>query len=875
VQINSGIGDPQTRSENYQVKLLILAAFFLCIYSLVLTLSPSVRSHGVNVTVKWNHWVGYIVWLIGFFVLNKIISKKTYHFDPFILPIIALLSGWGLLTIWRLDETLGLKQTAWLFLSLCIVSAGIYIPGLLNFLRRYKYIWLLLGIIITFLTLFIGTNPSGSGPRLWIGIEEFLFQPSEPLKLLLIIFMAAFFSDGTTFRIKYFQYILPTLIVGLLTFILLISQRDLGTALIFIFIYSTILIATTYRKRLIWLIPLILGVISIIAYFLLDIVKLRIDMWLDPWSFSSTSAYQTIQAMIAVASGGMLGSGPGLGSPGLVPVAVSDFIFTAIAEEMGLLGSIIMILLFQLYSLRTLKISAESSNLFHRYLSLGISAYFSIQAILIIGGNLGVLPLTGVTLPFVSYGGSSLITNFLCLLILILINATEEEPIPTIKNNRAISNLGLIFAFAFLALIFANTWISFFQRTLLIERSDNPRWIIYDRWIPRGDILDQKGRPIVTTVGEPGSFTRYFNYTPLSPVIGYSNPLYGQTNLEESLYPYLRGLEGVSYSEIWWHQKLYNQPPEGLDLRLSIDLSYQSKTDALLDATSGAVVLLNAETGEIYSMSSHPYFNAGSLESDWNKLISDPTSPLINRATQASYALGTASSPLLIPAYLSSSPFSLADLSNSKRMDYSCLSTAIGAVSQAKGIQFGCLRAISQLADFVSPNALVDTLGTFGLFDAPKIQLPVNEPSTEPEKIEALLVYLSEISGLHVSPLQMALVSATLTNDGILPQPRFVNSFQDKSGQWITFPTTAEPVQVMDPTLANEVISILQSGNDPYWFSVGKSIGPDDTVTSWFLGGTMPGWKSTPLAIAVALETDDVPKAIEIGRELLINSTLN
>lgn len=875
MQINSAGSNPQIRSENYQVKLLVLAAFFLFVYSLVLTFSPSVRSHGIIVALKWNHWVGYFVWLIGFFILNKIISKRTFHFDSFILPIIALLSGWGLLTIWRLDETLGLKQTAWLFLSLGMVSAGIYLPGLLRFLRRYKYIWLLLGFIITFLTLFIGTNPSGSGPRLWIGIKEFLFQPSEPLKLLLIIFLAAFFSDGNSFKIKYFQYILPTLIVGILTFILLISQRDLGTALIFIFIYSTILIATTFRKRLIWLIPIILGGISAIAYFLLDIVKLRIDMWLDPWSYSSTSAYQTIQALIAIASGGILGSGPGLGSPGLVPVAVSDFIFTAIAEEMGILGSIIIILLFQLYSLRTLKISAESSNLFHRYLSLGISAYFSIQAILIIGGNLGVLPLTGVTLPFISYGGSSLITNFLCFLILILINTTEEEPNQLINNNRAITNLGLIFSFAFLAMIFANTWISFFQRTPLIERSDNPRWIIYDRWIPRGDILDQKGQPIVTTEGEPGSFTRYFNYIPLSPVIGYSNPLYGQTNIEESLYPYLRGLEGVSYSEIWWHQKLYNQPPEGLDLRLSIDLSYQSKTDALLDTTSGAVVLLNAETGEIYAMSSHPYFDAGSLESDWNKLITDPTSPLLNRATQASYTLGTASSPLLIPAYLTSSAFNLTDLSNSNRLDYSCLSTAVGAESQAKGIQFGCLRAITQLADFVSPNALIKTLVTFKLFDTPNIQLPVNEPSFMPDNIEDTLVYLSEISGLHISPLQMALVSATLTNDGILPQPRIVNSYQDKSGQWITFPTTAEPVQIMDPTMANQVISILQSGNDPYWFSVGKSTGPDATVTSWFLGGTMPGWKGTPLSIAVALEIDDVSKAIEIGQQLLINSNLN
>jgi len=146
VQSISSSSNSQARSENYQVKLLILSALFLFAYSLVLTFSPSVRSHSNNVDLKWNHWVGYLIWLIGYFLLNKIISKRIFHFDPFILPIIALLSGWGLLTIWRLDEALGLKQTAWLFLSLGLVTAGIYLPGLLKFLRRYKYIWLLLGL---------------------------------------------------------------------------------------------------------------------------------------------------------------------------------------------------------------------------------------------------------------------------------------------------------------------------------------------------------------------------------------------------------------------------------------------------------------------------------------------------------------------------------------------------------------------------------------------------------------------------------------------------------------------------------------------------------------------------------------------------------
>lgn len=853
--------------------LLFFPAIFLLLFSIALTVAPFVRSHGVVTDLNWQHWIGYGVWLVGFNLLHFHTQETSDQNGRLILALVALLSGWGLLTIFRLDANLGIKQTIWLSIGIILIEIGLRIPNLLEFLRRYRYIWLGIGFLITSLTLFIGINPSGSGPQLWIGTDNFFLQPSEPLKLFLIIFLAAFFSDSSAIKTKSTIYILPSLIIGLLTAVILFSQRDLGTAVIFFLIFSAILISALRKKLLLWALPLILASIGVFGYFFIDIVKTRVDIWLNPWGFATTTAYQVIQSLIATASGGMMGTGIGLGSPGLVPVVVSDFIFSAISEEMGLLGSIILILSLLLISFHILKIALQTENLFHRYLAVGIASYLSAQSLLIIGGNLSILPLTGVTLPLVSYGGSSLVTNLVCILLILMIQKQPPQKTQIPVTNSAIVYLSAFISLAFIGLIVANTWIALVQRSDLINRPENPRWVIYDRWIKRGDILDQNGNGIAITLGESGNYTREVVHIPLSPVIGYTNPLYGQTNLEEAAYPYLRGLAGVDFSEIWWHQKLYNQPPQGLDLRLSIDLETQEIADDQLGDTKGAIVLMNATSGEIYVMASRPYYDPNQLEENWDSLINDPNAPLLNRATQGSYNLGSGSTIILLPAFEMNSIMDISDLTYSRRMDLSCLDYAREYQSQAKGIQFGCIRAINQLIEATNAEQLITLIETLGLYQQPELPLQMVSPSTKPETMVDLAGYLNNIDGLRVSPMQMAVISATITNDGKLPQPRLITSYQDKQGNWIAFPGTTEPEQALDINVAMKLKTTLQAANEPYWFSLGKSINENGTVNTWFFGGTMPEWRGTPLAIAIVLEEDNPQKALTLGSTLLIKST--
>ena len=597
-----------------QSRLLRLAGIFLFLYSISLTLSPAARARTWAVDYRLNHWLGFAAWVVIFTLLHLLFSRYLPDADPFILPIAALLTGWGILTIYRLDPTFGLRQTAWLFVCGLILMLGLRISTELRFLRRYKYLWLTGGLLITALTLVFGTNPTGSGLRLWLGCCGIYFQPSEPLKLLLIIYLAAYLADSLPLSLRPLPLLAPTAVAMGVALLLLVFQRDLGTASIFIFLYTIILFVASGRKRILLVSLAGLVIAGVAGYFLFDVIRLRIDAWLNPWLDPSGRSFQIVQSLMAVANGGTSGRGPGLGSPGLVPVAISDFIFTAIAEETGLVGTLGLLALIGFLTARGIRTSMRAPDNFRRILAAGLTAYIGAQSILIIGGNIRLLPLTGVTLPFVSYGGSSLLTSFIALLFLLLISSQpEDEPAPLPKPQPYLILAGLI-GLGLFALAAANAWWAVWRGPDILERTDNARRSIADRYVKRGSLLDRHETPINLTEGTSGNYLRTYLYPDLAPVTGYTNPTYGQSGLEASLDLYLRGLQGNPASSIWWDHLVYGQPPPGLNVRLSLDLEFQRRADELLGEHMGAIVLINASSGEILAMASHPTFDPNQLD---------------------------------------------------------------------------------------------------------------------------------------------------------------------------------------------------------------------------------------------------------------------
>lgn len=798
-----------------QSDLLKIAAVFLILQSVIITLSPGVRDRTWDVDYRWSHWVALALW--GFFAsrAHGAILKRLPDADPYLFPAAALLSGWGLLTVWRLDSTFGARQAIWLGTSMLVLYFGVRLPIILDSIRKYKYLLLSVGLILTSLTLFFGTNPLGYGPRLWLGCCGIYFQPSEPLKLLLVAYLAAYLADRLPIQLSTLSLLYPTLLLSGIAILLLYFQRDLGTASIFIALYTIIIYIATGRRRTILVSTVFLVLIGIIGYYFVDIVHARIGSWLNPWDDPSGGSYQIIQSLMAIANGSLEGRGPGLGSPALVPVAISDFIFAAIAEETGLIGTIGLSALFGLMLSRGLRTAIRAPNLFRRLFAAGLSAYIGIQALLIMGGNLRLLPLTGVTLPFISYGGSSLLTSFIALLFLLLIsNHLDEEP-ALLARPRPYLALSVFLSIGLFATALTNGWWAILRGPDLLIRTDNPRRMIEDNYVMRGMLLDRTNIIINTTEGEIGTYTRVYKYPDLASVVGYNHPIYGQAGLESSLDEYLRGLKGNLASTIWWNHLLYGMSPNGLDVRLSIDLYLQFRADELMVEHRGAVILLNAASGEILVMSSQPTFNPNDLNKIGPKLSEDPNKPLLNRATQGLYPIGTLISP------------------------------------------FGTALHDKQTLSEIELKSVYEA---FGFYLTPTLRMPVADPLLE-----------IEVNDLHISPLQAALAAAALSNHGIIPPARIATAVNTPEEGWVVLPALGSSLNAVKAPSADEAAESLIIDGESYWAHVGRA-DEDESPVTWFIGGTPPNWQATPLVVAVLLEEDNTRLAQWIGQELLIDA---
>ncbi len=866
--------DQGPTKDQTQSRLILLAVLLIVIYALILTAAPAIRSHAGVEAFQFRHWLGVIVWMAALAFLHYQTKKTLPNRDPYLLPIIAALSGLGLMTIWRLYPNLGLRQTAWIAIGSLIAILGVKFSTFLDYLRRYKYIWLVLGLILTALTIIVGENPGGDGPRLWLQFIGVYFQPSEPLKLLLIVYLAGFFSDRLILKRQSIEYFLPIIFVTGIAVLLLIFQHDLGSAGIFLLIFLAMLYSAPSHKWITCLSPIIILIAAVLGYLFVDIVKIRIDTWLHPFIDPSGASYQVIQSMIAIAEGGLMGTGPGLGSPGLIPVSVSDFIYSAITEEMGFLGSSFIILLITLLIYRGVKIASLSQNSFHRYLSLGMVYYFGFQSILIIGGNIGLLPLTGVTLPFVSYGGSSLIVSFAAVVILLVISQNSSSIRQTCvdKSPRYV----LVSSFLILALIIeilATSLLAFWFRSDLSARPENPRWVIEDRYVLRGGILDRDNRIIVQTIGEIGAYQRDSSYTPLYPIIGYTNGVYGQTGIESTMFDYLRGYEGYPYSDLFWKDLLYNQPPEGLNVRLTIDLDFQQIADDLLNHQMGAVILMNAKTGEILAMASHPYFDGVNLDEEWEILINDENAPLINRATQGLYPAGSSLMPFILTTQLEliqNTP-DPAKRFSSLSGDVMCAQPIKEEITWKSLAANGCLSAQVELGTLTGITTLINLYKDLGFYTAPELRLEVAE--VENDDITDEGSFLRGEQALNINPLQVALAASALTNQGVMPAPRIVNSYQDPGGNWVTLPKLGECHQALPNESAEEVISLLQVHGASYWGETAWAQTEDGNRITWFIAGTSSEWQGQPMVAVVVLEGDNPESAEEIGTTLIIEAT--
>jgi cell division protein FtsW (lipid II flippase) len=401
--------------------LLALALSFVAAAFAALALAPAVRlAQWSAAAFPAGYTISVATWVAAAIAGHLVLSRRLPRRDPILFPLVMFLSGWGLALIWRLAPAFGLRQTAWLVIGVAGMLGVAFAPGDLRWLRRYRYLWLVTALGLTALTLIAGVNPSGGGPTLWLGCCGVYFQPSEALKLLFVVYLAAYLAEkGAGAGVVTTPLLAPIILMWVFSIVLLISQRDLGTGSLIFAVFIALLYLATGQRRYLVIGGVLLIIGGLLGYALFDVVRLRVDSWIDPFADPSGRSFQIVQSLIATADGGLFGSGFGIGAPTVIPVVHSDFVFAAILEEWGLIGGLAALVLVAAIVLRGLRAAALAHGNFRRLLAGGLAALVGLQSILIVGGVIKVLPLTGVTLPFLSYGGSSLLAHFILIGLLL------------------------------------------------------------------------------------------------------------------------------------------------------------------------------------------------------------------------------------------------------------------------------------------------------------------------------------------------------------------------------------------------------------------------------------------------------------------------
>ena len=394
--------------------------------------------------VSWGS-LGYAVFFMALYVAAHLITRATVpNADPYLLPMAGLLTATGLTEIYRLGPTDAFRQGLWIVIGVALFAGTLV--GLRRDYRQlesYKYLFGIGAIVLLFLPRLPGIGETVNGARLWVHAGPLRFQPGELAKVFLIVFLAAYLREKREVlaqgRLKDLG---PLLLISGATMLVLVETNDLGSALLYFGIFLAMLYIATAR---LWYVAAGLALFLAAGYAAnqeIAHVHERITIWLHPWTQGKVfcpvtgtmalrqdcQSYQLVKSLYSIASGGFTGSGLGKGTfttasgQQLIPAVNTDFIYSALAQELGLVGAAALLLVFMLFVARGMKIALQVEDGFSKLLAAGLTFGFAFQAFIIVGGILRVIPLTGITLPFVAYGGSSIVANFVLLAGLLLVS---------------------------------------------------------------------------------------------------------------------------------------------------------------------------------------------------------------------------------------------------------------------------------------------------------------------------------------------------------------------------------------------------------------------------------------------------------------------
>lgn len=373
-------------------------------------------------------FLGILLALVG--LAHLAVRLLARGADPILLPITVFLHGIGFVMIARLSDRLAGLQTTWSFVAIAAFAATLFFVQRPTDLARYRWTLFFAGMILLVLPLVPGLGYAVGGARIWVRFGPINFQPGEFAKLALAIFFAGYLAErreliaASTWKVGPFhlpelRYIAPILVAWGFSILVMVGQQDLGSSLMFFTLFVVMMWVATERVGYLVLGTVLFSGAAVVAWQIFDHVQTRVDIWIDPWSRPFGSGYQIVQALYGIADGGITGTGLGRGNPNTIPAASTDFIFAAVAEELGMIGAACVLMAYLLFIGAGLRIAIGTEHPFEKLLAVGLTTIVGVQAFIIIGGVVKLVPLTGVTLPFMSYGGSSLLSTYVLLALLL------------------------------------------------------------------------------------------------------------------------------------------------------------------------------------------------------------------------------------------------------------------------------------------------------------------------------------------------------------------------------------------------------------------------------------------------------------------------
>lgn len=768
--------------------------------------------------------------------------------DPAILPVVFTLSGIGITFVTRLQPDASLGQVIFLFLGVALMVGTLAVVKNLEVIKRYKYVLGIAGIVLLVLPMFIGTEIYGS--KLWIKIGGFQFQPGEFAKVLIVLFLAGYLAENrellsisnrTVLGIKFprLRLLYPLFIVWGVCLLVVAFERDLGSALLFYTIFLIMLYVATGRVSYVIIGLALLAVGAFGMYQIMSHVQVRVAIWLDPFSDAQNLGYQIVQSLFSLADGGLAGVGIGKGMADIIPVVASDMIFAAIGEEMGLLGGSAVLLLFMLFAVRGLTTAARAKSDLAAFSAAGLTAAISFQAFTIVGGVTKLIPLTGVTLPFMSQGGSSLLASF--VIVALLLRAGDEAtgrsteiantstdlatagyrttvrgshmrrpaldtPESGLLGRVALANrltrTVFLFTALFAVLIGNITYIQVIKASEYQDMPSNNHTINKARFIKRGSIITADGLTLAESIQQAdGTYARsYPNGNLAAHVVGYYSQQYGTMGIENTQNDTLTGSKDYSS----WQNALnslagISEP--GNSVQLTIDSRIQRAAEQALAGRVGAIVALDPRSGAVLAWASAPTFDNTNIQAaiEAANASGGADTSMYDRATLALYTPGSTFKVLTLASALENGLATLDTTYDSPgRMEIggadvvSIGERGHGKISLAKAFALSSNTVFGQVADGLGAEKLVATARAFGYgqqlgldFTTAASVMPNPEEMTEWELAWAGAgqpVGQGHTPGPQATVMQNALMAATIANNGIAMNPYVVSQILAPDG---------------------------------------------------------------------------------------------